>query len=208
MTSSIERLAAIRVREADPTKDEYAREQAGKITARMDAGAQRMLRRKAVDAETPRVKVFLLRRLADNLGAVAGPLVACSKGCSHCCKMPVLINEIEAKEIAKATGARMATPEFTGKADHSLDGVPCTFLVNGACSIYENRPFACRVHYVMDRDETLCEIFPGESIEAPHLQVDDYHFTYAQTFGKDGLRRMADVRAFFPRGLSKKRSAA
>lgn len=118
-----------------------------------------------------------------------------------------MIGASEAIQIAKETGAQMVAPDlykFPPKGNMDFDGVACTFLVDGACSIYSSRPFACRVHMVGEPDETLCEIFPGESITVRHVNVDPYHQAYANTYGPLEFRQMADVREFFPHGLRRK----
>jgi len=199
-------MKAIREREADPAVYEHANKVAQYITDNVDPKAFRTLGKQAERATSPRAKVILLRQLADNLGKVAKPVLACKAGCSHCCHMPVIINAAEAAQIAHATGAPMSKPEFhfPPRPDMSENGNACVFLVDGACSIYANRPFACRVHFVVDRDATLCEIVPGENITAPHLDVGDYHSTYLKAFGADEVRRMANLSAFFPHGLGRK----
>ncbi len=45
----------------------------------------------------------------------------------------------------------------------SLD-VPCPFLHNGACSIYEVRPYACAVHYVTTPADWCSPFHPGEPL--------------------------------------------
>jgi Fe-S-cluster containining protein len=206
MGISPERLAMFNARANDPVEEGRALDRAKKISANIDNAARNALVQKALAAPTPRAKVIMLNRLADNLGAAVGPNAPCSKGCSHCCKMPVVLTEAEAKEIAKATGARLTTPkyDFPPRPERQFDGVACTFLVDGACSIYAHRPFMCRTHYVVDDDDAMCEIVPGEDIFTRQLDVRTYHEIYAQAFGEPQLRRMADVRRFFPRGLSKK----
>lgn len=199
-------MKAIREREADPAVYEHAEKVGRYLTERMDPAAQRALRDQAQRAKSPKTKVILLRQMADQLGTVAAPVMACKAGCSHCCYMPAMIGATEAAQIARETGAPMSTPayQYPPKGNTAFDGVACTFLVDGGCSIYANRPFACRIHFIVDRDNTLCEIVPGEDIQAPHLDVDNYHFSYVQAFGAPEMRQMADVREFFPQGLGRK----
>lgn len=200
-TAAKARMVEIRARETDPRTMAFAEAAGAAIRSRINGVAQSELAMRAKRAPTARAKVIILRRLADNLGTAAAPSVACKVGCTHCCKMPTLVSALEAKEIARATGAKLSAPTLSPVADMSYDGVPCTFLVDNACSIYEHRPFACRVHFAVDRDNTLCEIFPGVQIIAPHYNAGSYHVAYGVALGEHEMHRLADVRAFFPAGL-------
>jgi len=206
MKSQAERLAVIREREADPQVYVHGNKVANAIKAGVDPAEHNALIAKVHRATSPKAKVILLRELADGLNAAAAPHVACSKGCSHCCHMPVLVGATEAAQIAKDIGVPMAKPEFSfpPERDLAFDGVPCTFLVDGACSIYNSRPYACRTHLIVDRDETLCEIFPGVEIISPMLRVDTYDKAYVHAFGEAEWSQMADLRRFFPKGRGKR----
>jgi Fe-S-cluster containining protein len=48
------------------------------------------------------------------------------------------------------------------EADYWSAGIPCPFLEDGRCSIYEVRPFNCREHYVLS-EPLLCQV----SLDAP-----------------------------------------
>jgi Fe-S-cluster containining protein len=48
------------------------------------------------------------------------------------------------------------------EADYWAAGIPCPFLDDGRCSIYEVRPFNCREHYVLS-EPLLCRV----SLDAP-----------------------------------------
>ena len=99
--------------------------------------------------------------------------VACCKGCATCCTQNVIVTANEAELIHKyivehnksewladilathrtgATRPKMTTNDFAkacidgkdvdpGSAD---DLTPCLFLKDGACQIYDVRPFTCR----------------------------------------------------------------
>src|SRR5436190_20595132 len=55
-------------------------------------------------------KVIRLRRIADTAAKVIAPFTPCTKGCSACCHNTAIISELDAMQIAKATGAALATP--------------------------------------------------------------------------------------------------
>jgi Putative zinc- or iron-chelating domain len=63
--------------------------------------------------------------------------VQCRRGCAFCCYVEVAVTPLEA--IRLAGRARPATP-----ASASSHRAPCPLLADGACSVYERRPFACR----------------------------------------------------------------
>ncbi|MGZ8317539.1 MAG: YkgJ family cysteine cluster protein [Telluria sp.] len=205
-------LDKIRARERDPAAHANSERIAAAVSARLDNDKQRALMQQAVRAASVKAKVIVLRQLADNIGRAAAGLVPCTKGCDHCCKMDTLVSEQEARQIAQETGAFLA--DCKPGHDHvraaerqRFSGVPCTFLTEAGCAIYAFRPYACRVHYVADSDSLLCEIVPGQQIRAPHLNVNQYDTAAVEALsgGNPLAMRYADVRAFFPHGLGKKR---
>lgn len=198
-------LARIRAREADPAVVEHAQEVAGKIQARVDMQRVKLLGRMAELMPKPAGKMEILRQLAGELATAARDLVPCSRGCDKCCHMPTLLSQEEAAIIASETGATLATPAvwFDGEVlgPTPYDGIPCSFLANGVCSIYASRPYACRLHVHLDRDNTLCQIIPGETIRVPRLDTLAFDLAYANSFGGPLAIGLADIREFFPNGL-------
>ena len=198
-------LAAIRAREADPAMREHAQRVATAISERIDTRRMNALASQAIIANSVKAKIILLRQMSDKIGEAGRGLVPCRKGCSHCCHMATLVHLDEAKMIAAATGTRMVTPSRFNvdlanieKLRERYDGVACRFLVNGACSIYDNRPLACRMHMVVDRDETLCEIVPGEKIITPMVDTLQYDRAITEAFGGPLDMKYADIREYFP----------
>lgn len=85
--------------------------------------------RAAGSAASSRQRVLWLRRaLEPVLNAVAGDS-ACRPGCAHCCHIPVLITEREARVIARETGqalqqpgpGRSLQPQWSGDAVGAID---------------------------------------------------------------------------------------
>jgi len=74
-------------------------------------------------------------------------------------------------------------------------GVPCTFLVESKCSIYEHRPLACRQQFNFDDDNLVCQLVPGEGIAVPYLNVQSEQVAYAVAMGMHA--NMADIRDWF-----------
>jgi Fe-S-cluster containining protein len=198
-------LAKIRARENDPAMFEHAERMAMQLNQRIDSAGMRALGLQAKAAKSPKAKVILLRQMADKLGEAAQGLVPCRKGCNHCCHMATMIHLGEAEAIAKATGTKMTMPKAFNvdlanveKLRNRYDGVPCRFLVAGSCSIYAERPLACRLHIVVDRDNTLCEIVPGEKIRVPMVDTIKYDWAISDAWGGPLEMRYADIREFFP----------
>lgn len=199
------RLAAIRAREFDPAMEQHAQRTADQITARIEPQRIALYGQLARKMQDPAAKVDLVRRMAGELSNAARGLVPCSRGCDGCCHMPTMLIAEEAAVIARETGAQLATPAawFAGEDAEASPhkGVPCTFLHNGACSIYAQRPMACRLHIHLDRDNTLCRIIPGETIRVPRLDTMAFDMQYVRAFGPPADAKLADIREFFPHGL-------
>lgn len=86
-------------------------------------------------------------------------LISCRTGCDHCCKseeisatvreiniiskaierLPVSTKEIVRRQISES--------RRTEAAESGKPMSPCALLVDGACSIYQDRPFVCRGHF-------------------------------------------------------------
>jgi hypothetical protein len=82
--------------------------------------------------------------------------VECRKGCAFCCHLNVTATALEAMHIAATLrmGGRTDLERSVSAASEVLSGLdpgsrlarksPCPLLVQGACSIYQARPIACR----------------------------------------------------------------
>jgi hypothetical protein len=95
----------------------------------------------------------------DRYYAYSDGLVACKKGCSYCCHMPVVVSQVEAEYIAKQTGIKAATIQPKNPED-IVEWVdrdkPCPFLRNDMCSIYAFRPMNCRTHVSFENSNEKC----------------------------------------------------
>lgn len=140
-----------------------------------------------------------LARLADRVTRAAAPHVACTKGCSHCCHISVVITEFEARQIGKACGIRPERVRKSGKQDELVAkyfGVPCPFLADGLCSIYAHRPLSCRTHVNLAATSFFCDtqIRPEWSF-VPSLNLSGFQLAYGWLFQDEVA---ADLRDFFP----------
>lgn len=139
-------------------------------------------------------KYELLWRAADILGQYASKVSACRKGCSHCCHIAVSMSHGEAEMIGRRIKKTPnAVPSGLSESFRDEIGQPCVFLKNGACSIYENRPLACRAHFNLDRDDLLCRLIPGADVPVPYLNAQEIFVAYAVI----DPRGMSTLRAFF-----------
>ena len=71
--------------------------------------------------------------------------------------MNVSISIIEAERLSFISGRNLAA--VSRPVRHRSDefsGIPCPFLQDNACTVYEHRPFACRAHYSFDDTAYWC----------------------------------------------------
>lgn len=146
-----------------------------------------------------RSKIGKIYRLMDQIAEVRAPHVACASKCADCCRMNVSISGLEAKLIAEATGWKVATVANSIKHEQgAFVGVPCPFLSDDLCTIYEHRPLVCRKHASFYTTAKWC--MPEHSLRtvAPMVTssgIDEAYF--AVSSGRDRMI-LADIRDFFP----------
>jgi Fe-S-cluster containining protein len=88
-------------------------------------------------------------------GFKKGRKLACSKGCSHCCKthQTIPVYPLELVGLSWYVTEKIIGPEreiIKAHLRHYQENDPCPFLVHGACSIHPMRPVACRQFNVFD----------------------------------------------------------
>lgn len=167
-------LTSPEVRQRIAEGESTARARMERINARLEVHWSRFSRQAVALMNSRRnldYKIPAYWAITDEMAAYYGDDVACRKGCSHCCYTAVLVPHAEADVIGKRikrkperAKARRDAKDLPYGYDH-----PCTFLVNDECSIYENRPTVCRVHYSLDVDALMCELSPPESKPVPFL---------------------------------------
>lgn len=184
------------------------------------AGQREALVKRMMHATSIKAKIYWLREEAALIGKAIAPLAPCHAGCSHCCNMAVTIDRGEAELIGREIGRKVATPApaRTLRANDILaaddrgeqlrrldaqgawmrsnyDGIPCTFLSGGRCSIYEFRPMACRLHWSMEATAQPCELKAGApTVRYANTQAEQQLYTsvFADNF------HLADIRDWFP----------
>jgi hypothetical protein len=102
--------------------------------------------------------------LVANLGQRAEmDRVECRRGCAFCCHVDVAVTPLEAIRLARHE--RAAGRRETAPATPSPRPAPCPLLKDGACTVYDMRPFACRS--LFSPDASACEA--GFASTAPAL---------------------------------------
>lgn len=129
--------------------------------------------RAAGDQDAPavarRVHIAMDAVLERDRGKGAGSgSIQCGKGCSHCCREAVEIWPHEAAllvEIARGAGMALDHARLERQSQYTVDtwrqqpaaDKACVFLGgDGACTVYEFRPNACRKLLVVT-DPALCD---------------------------------------------------
>jgi Fe-S-cluster containining protein len=201
MDQKIIPIAVIRERQNDPETDKGAEERGAIVRDRMNKvrhKVEALWSRAYYEASLP-IVFRLIRASTEYLEKAMQGVAPCKDKCSHCCSMPVMLSQAEADLIAKETGHKLnkdVTYSTTAKMEH--DRTPCPFLKNDTCSIYHSRPIACRVHYVLDKDNLLCRRYDGvDDITAPHWNNMPFMQALIQALPREQLYMHADIRDYF-----------
>lgn len=144
-------------------------------------------------------KLAKATRLMDELADAASSYVACRPGCSACCKMNVSITVLEAERLATVSGKRLAS--VVRPIAHKQDrfaGIPCPFLKDEKCSVYADRPLACRAHFSFAADNYACQPENAYVGGMGMVRFDGVHKAYLDIAGATALKGFADIRDFFP----------
>ena len=146
-----------------------------------------------------RAKMNRLKEAADKLNKRVLPYSACRSGCSHCCNIAAVITQTEAEALAKASGRKMVKtkPDVpTVEMRMKWFKVPCPFLVKGRCSVYNDRPLACRLLFNMSDSPHFCNTsIPPEEIHVIMLNLKELEDGYLKAFLNENW---GDIRDFFP----------
>jgi Fe-S-cluster containining protein len=149
------------------------------------AEARRALAR---DGDAVRAQVVrMYARLEKEQGAVIAAsnlTLACERGCNYCCHQRVEIRPYEAFVLADYVRTKMTAAEQDDvkrrlaanlerikplePLQHTQAGIACALLVNGACSVYDARPAACRKYYSLSVDTCRAAFeHPAEPLIGP-----------------------------------------
>ena len=107
----------------------------------------------------------------------------CRAGCADCC-MGFSVLAIEAEQISQAfkTLPKETRQQISSQA--GKDTKKCPLLINGLCTVYENRPIICRTHglplaYINEEQQAI------EVSVCPLNFTPDYEFTQEQLLFMD-----------------------
>jgi hypothetical protein len=152
------------------------------------------------------LRINPILEMTSRFSDAAGPYVACKRGCNHCCHIQVAITRIEAQLLGNRIGvnpAPMPTPQLRPQDSYNYK-TPCTFLENGECSIYEDRPYVCRAHASLEANEDPCRLTDEQGhdrngkISRPNFPgVAEALNVVLKLAGKTDY---ADIRDYFPNG--------
>lgn len=144
-------------------------------------------------------------RLADRFHKAVSPHTACRSRCSACCHLPTMLYEHEAAELSKASGRILATPPPRSRrmalaAAKQFFGMPCPFLKQERCSVYEVRPLICRLHHSLnDRPDACNTALPTEERRVANYDVDLIETPYhALVQAEAPLEPWGCMQEFFP----------
>lgn len=109
----------------------------------------------------------------DNILSQAGD-IPCRLGCNYCCrneKIPA--TDTEARLIARhieeylpaEARERVVSSILSSSPTSDKASVPCAFLIDGACAVYESRPMACRSYFSVS--EPSCRSFLEDKSKTP-----------------------------------------
>lgn len=105
----------------------------------------------------------------------------CRKGCTHCCGLLATITIADGFVLAEGLLNRPDWEEWLPKLvaaakQYCYHGISkeswfrkknmCVFLKDGACSVYERRPAACRYHYVISDPKNCSPDMPPDTATA------------------------------------------
>lgn len=185
--------------------DDYVPDRLGNYMAKSEPHMPNVVRKLEnirQSRKTTRQKIRDLYEVADMLVDLARDHVACRRGCSHCCHCAVQISKQEAELVGHSVGRAPADAPAMPDSSHVAWGYhnPCPFLRDGACSIYEFRPLACRLLVNVDVDDLLCRLQPSinEQVMMPQIDFRYLQETMTCIVSRDGLH-LADIRDWFPR---------
>jgi len=104
-------------------------------------------------------------------------LLACKKGCFHCCSQMVVISAAEAFAVAAEVRRKPGMPAAVTRVAQEAGGLTleqrlgsdifCPLLTDAICSIYPARPLGCRGFGSMNLDACLAAFTRGETPDIP-----------------------------------------
>ena len=125
----------------------------------------------------------------------------CRRGCCGCCHYKVNLFGIEATYLERSLGIQREPPLLPLVETH---GLPCPFLWNNECTIYQHRPYACRKHLTLDASAYWCQPDRANTATLILAKFSKVEEAIAWLAHESGERQITDIRNFFPSGLRRK----
>ena len=171
---------------ASLTPDALAREDAlPEVLASVNASVKSKLRR--------------IYAMSDELANGRDQFVPCKKGCANCCRMNVMVSQLEAQQIATASGRKVVA--LTRPKQHPIGtfaGVDCPFHIDSVCTVYEDRPLVCRSHASYYVSNFACDTVNMPITDAPIVEFAGLTKALGMVSAIKGYAVFADIRDFFP----------
>lgn len=115
-------------------------------------------------------------------------ILQCDAGCIYCCHLKVTVYEPEAlrvvsyiknnfsqeqiKELVQDIQTVVLKTVGLSKKDHYMLKIPCVFIKDGLCSIYEVRPSSCRNAHSLSK-QSCVDLFEKNNQQAgAHMSLD------------------------------------
>lgn len=166
----------------------------------------RVVKRVSTENASVASRCSKISAIADRFNAALAPVAACRAGCAHCCHMPTMIYAHEAARLAAASGRSPADlrPRRFEKSVESAKaflGLPCPFLQDDQCVVYEARPLICRLHHSLNDDPSDCRVnVPlAQRIPIASFDVDIIELPYHEIMSqRHPAEAWASIHEFFP----------
>jgi Fe-S-cluster containining protein len=165
--------------------------EAGRADGREVISLMRVLHELIVEAQAAGTVAPVMSFLHANMRAAErlapNDLLACRRGCAHCChtfvsaRAPEILfvkNAIPDRDREAVRGAVESAYAVTGTLAPGGRGAmahPCPMLRDGACQVYQARPMTCRMAVSQSAEMCARAFAPGAGPE--HIPVPEYYPT-------------------------------
>lgn len=164
------------------------------IPKRLLEREDRLLERIRKANAAPMKKLEMLYSFMEELSKVTSRFMPCKRGCSGCCHYNVSVSLVEIEYIERKTKHRR---ESSMGVKQDFHGQPCVFLENGACSIYEARPFVCRRHHALTPTSHWCQPARSGDQEFPLIAFSGVDASFDHIRLGSGSAHPVDIRQAF-----------